>query len=520
VTSDESRTQGEPVTDATERQDPAEPEVAGLDVVGLDVVGLDVTGPDMAGPEMAGPEMAGPEMAGPDARGAEDGPTGQAASGDRVATLPPRVRRALVEFAADVLGALNDVEVPIGLRKIRNFAPARRARAGSAPLALALERDAGFRLQVARAWRALNPELAAMLDADEVAPALDPVHAAVGTYLCRPEGWTLQLGRRLVVLAEDEQAGGRREQSEADRDGAEALRAALSRARDEAVAAAAARDELEAELSKLRREQRRLRADADRARSATREAERRAAEEQERLNQALAERDELVRLAERQTQEAQEQLAAARRSARDGKSLAEVRTRLLLDTIVDSAAALRRELALPPTAQTPAELVAEQLITPEQAVTVATRGRAGDDPEFLAEVLRLPRAHLLVDGYNVTMEGFGALPLIDQRRLLVDALSTLVTRTSAEITCCFDGAEVEGRTQGLIRGVRVLFSDPGTTADDLIGRLVRAEPEGRVVVVVSSDGEVMAAAVAAGARSFRSTVLLRLLGAGSKDRRR
>lgn len=444
----------------------------------------------------------------------------EAGAGDHIPTLPPPVRRALVEFAAEALGALTEVEVPTGLRKIRNFAPARRARAGSAPLAMALEADPGFRLKVAIAWRRLNPEMAAALAADQVAPALDPVPVAVGAYLCRPEGWKVQLGRQLAVLAADEEAGGRREQAEAERDGSAALRAALARAKEEAVTAGAARIELEEELSKLRREQRRLRADADRARAATREAERRAVQEQERLIAELAERDELVRQSERATQEAQEQLAVARRSARDGKSLAEVRTRLLLDTIVESASALRRELALPPATQTPADLVGEQLITPDPSTTVQARGRAADDPEFLAEVLRLPRAHLLVDGYNVTMEGFGALPLVDQRRLLVDGLSALAARTSAETTCCFDGAEVEGRTQGLVRGVRVLFSDPGTTADDLIGRLVRAEPPGRVVVVVSSDGEVIAAAVAAGARSFRSTVLLRLLGAGLRDRKK
>jgi len=440
---------------------------------------------------------------------------------DQVAPLPPRVRRALVDFAADVLGVLPEADVPAGLRKVRSFAPTRRARAGSAPLLLALDRDSRFRLQVAIAWRKLNPDLVASLDADDVAPAQDPMLVAVGSYLCRPAGWQARLAHQLATITADEEAGERRERAEAGRDASTALRTALTRARDEAAAAGAARTELEEELSKLRREQRRLRADADRARAATRELERRAAQEQERLTAVLAERDELIRQLERQTQEAQEQLALARRSARDGKALAEVRTRLLLDTIVDSASGLRRELALPPTAQTPAELVAEQLIAPEpQTPSVATRGRAADDPEFLAEVLRLPRAHLLVDGYNVTMEGFGGLPLVDQRRLLVDGLSALAARTSAEITCCFDGAEVEGRTQSLVRGVRVLFSDPGTTADDLIGRLVRAEPRGRVLAVISSDAEVIAAAVAAEARSFRSTVLLRLLGTGLRDRKR
>jgi len=440
---------------------------------------------------------------------------------DQVPTLPTPVRRAVVEFAADVLGALTEVEVPTGLRKIRNFAPARRAQAGSAPLAMALERDSGFRLQVAIAWRGLNPELAAMVATGQMAPALDPVLAAVGIYLCRPEHWQEQLSQRLAVIAGEEETSGQRERADADRDESTALRKALIQAQEEAAAAQAAQAELVEELAKLRREQRRLRADADRARAATREVERRAAQEQEALVAALAERGEHVQQSERQAQEAQEQLAVARRSARDGKSLAEVRTRLLLDTIVESASALRRELALPPATQTPAELVAEQLISSEPSTAIVqARGRAGDDPEFLAEVLRLPRTHLLVDGYNVTIEGFGSLPLVDQRRLLIDGLSALAARTSAEITCCFDGAEVEGRTQGLVRGVRVLFSDPGTTADDLIGRLVRAEPPGRVLVVVSSDGEVIASAVAAGARSFRSAVLLRLLGAGLRERKR
>jgi predicted RNA-binding protein with PIN domain len=444
------------------------------------------------------------------------------AQSGQVTTLPPRVRRAVLDLAAEALGALPETEVPPGLRKIRRFAPARRARAGAAPLALALEREPGFRRQVAALWRAADPELAAAVEADELTPTLDPVSAAAGVYLSRPEGWPQRLEIWLNAVTADELAGERRERAEAERDGIATLRADLTRAQEAATAAEAARAELAEELAKLRREQRKLRADADRARSATREAERRAEQEREQLTAALAERDELIRLAERQLVQAQEELAAARRSARDGRSLAEVRTRLLLDTIVDSASGLRRELALPPSAQTPAELVAEQLTggTQPAAVVVPARGRDADDPEFLAEVIRLPRAHLLVDGYNVTKEGFGSLPLVDQRRLLVDGLSALAARTSAEITCCFDGAEVEGRGQGPVRGVRVLFSDPGTTADDLIARLVRAEPPGRVRVVVSSDGEVIASAVGAGARSFRSTVLLRLLGAGVRDRKR
>jgi hypothetical protein len=59
-----------------------------------------------------------------------------------------------------------------------------------------------------------------------------------------------------------------------------------------------------------------------------------------------------------------------------------------------------------------------------------------------------------------------------------------------------------------------LFSGADDSADDLILRLVRAEPVGRVVVVVSSDREVADGARAAGARSVPSTALARLLDRG------
>jgi predicted RNA-binding protein with PIN domain len=62
--------------------------------------------------------------------------------------------------------------------------------------------------------------------------------------------------------------------------------------------------------------------------------------------------------------------------------------------------------------------------------------------------------------------------------------------------------------------VRVLFSEAGTTADELVRRLVRAEPPGRPVVVVSSDNEVVSGVRAAGARAVPATALLRLLARG------
>jgi len=57
------------------------------------------------------------------------------------------------------------------------------------------------------------------------------------------------------------------------------------------------------------------------------------------------------------------------------------------------------------------------------------------------------------------------------------------------------------------RAVRVLFS-VGEIADDLIRRLVRAEPRGRVVVVVTSDQRLGADLEAAGARVVPSATLV------------
>ena len=77
----------------------------------------------------------------------------------------------------------------------------------------------------------------------------------------------------------------------------------------------------------------------------------------------------------------------------------------------------------------------------------------------------------------------------------------------------FDGAQLDAvPAVGVVRGVRVRFSDPGETADTLIGRLVRAEPAGRPVVVVSTDREVADAARRDHAHHADSLALLRLLG--------
>ena len=113
----------------------------------------------------------------------------------------------------------------------------------------------------------------------------------------------------------------------------------------------------------------------------------------------------------------------------------------------------------------------------------------------------------LVDGYNVTKTGFGELTLAEQRERLVTGLLRVASTTGSEVTCCFDGTGTGGRAVAAPRGVRVLFSS-GEIADDLIRRLVAAEPPGRPVVVVTSDRAVADDVEAMGAVSVPSTALL------------
>ncbi len=210
--------------------------------------------------------------------------------------------------------------------------------------------------------------------------------------------------------------------------------------------------------------------------------------------------------------EAEAALEAGRRAVREGRSLEDMRLRLLLDTVLDAAQGLRRELALPPVRERPAdsvEAVSPGAIGPKD---IARRALSEDDPALLDQLLALPQAHLVVDGYNVTKTGYPTMPLEKQRLRLLGGLAALAAQTGAEITCVFDGAELAAPVLlAPPRGVRVLFSKPGETADELIRRLVRAEPPGRPVVVVSADREVADGVARAGARPVASTMLLRRL---------
>jgi predicted RNA-binding protein with PIN domain len=427
--------------------------------------------------------------------------------------LPEPVRQRVVRLASDVLGSLADEDIPVSLRRVARFTHHKRARLAATPIAAALEQDPAFRRRVADNVRAALPELARALEEGSSTPAADPLDVAAVAYVLRPPGWSAH-----VAAADREVAQVRRLARNAEAEDQ------LARLQDQldAVRSAARGDveRLRAELDLTRAEVAGLRGKLSEARGRARVAEESARLANEAMSTVRAEAaaaaaaaDQELRRLRGRLADAEQALEAGRRAARENRSLEESRLRLLLDTIVESAAGLRRELALPPVSVRPADTVAA---VPAEAagrsLPVPGRALSEEDPELLDALLALPQAHLVVDGYNVTKAGYGSLPLEMQRSRLLAGLGALAAQTSAEVTCVFDGADVDARAPvppG--RKVRVLFSPPGSSADDVIRSLVRAEPPGRPVVVVSSDREVADAVRAAGARALPAAALLRRL---------
>jgi predicted RNA-binding protein with PIN domain len=328
-------------------------------------------------------------------------------------------------------------------------------------------------------------------------------------------GWTSYV---LAASAELERAASAQASARAEEELArlhEQIAELRGRGRDDVVRLRSELDAAKEEITTLRRTLRRTRDELAAARAQAQTAEQAAQEAGQAAAQATTAAEGEVRRMRARLAEAEGSVESARRAAREGRSLDDARLRLLLDTVVDAAAGLRRELALPPTELRPADVVAA--VRPEDlgARDVASRAWAADDPGLLDQLLALPQVHLVVDGYNVTKTGFGDLPLETQRRRLLSGLGAVAAQTGAEVTCCFDGAALDSRVVASApRGVRVLFSSPGETADELIRRLVRAEPGGRPVVVVSSDREVADGVRRAGARPVAAAALLRRLGRG------
>lgn len=426
--------------------------------------------------------------------------------------LPEGVRRRVVALVADAFGGLTVTELPAQLRQYARFTPSRRAKFAGNAMAAALESDTLFRQRIGERLRESQPELTAAVEAGAPPAAADPVDVAAAAYVLRPVGWV-----KLVAAAGEEV-----QRADAERADEESRRE-LERLREEL---AQARTQTKSETERLRGELDAARKEADalqrKLRSALSEvkrgeaAVRRGKAETETVRTEAAAR---ISAAESETRrlrarlgEAEASVEASRRAAREGRSVEDMRLRLLLDTVLDAARGLRRELALPPSSIRPADSVDAVEPGAMSPKDIAARALSDTDPALLDQLLALPQAHLIVDGYNVTKTGYPQLPLEKQRLRLLGGLAVLAAQSGAEMTCVFDGAELAAPVLlAPPRGVRVLFSKPGVTADELIRQLARAEPPGRPVVVVSTDREVADGVAKAGARPVASVLLLKRL---------
>lgn len=448
----------------------------------------------------ATPDGAHPE---PDGGASTPNPTGAPAVD--WGRLPDAVRARLADVAATALGGMPEKEVPVPLRRLARFTPAKRAKLGGPALTAELSTSALFRSSVVAWWSEHRP--------GELTAADDPLTAAAAAVLVGDAAAAdavaaaAHRGDVVELRAERDAALSRVDKLTVE---LERLRGDLGEAREHARTAGEQRD---VEYQQLRRrvseQGAKLRAALD-ARIAADEtvAELRRAGDAE-LAAAHAERDrerERADAERRRADRAGTEVAAARQAAREARSSDEVRLGLLIDTLGGAVAGLRRELSLGGGGKRPADLVTG-------AAPVAGGGPV-DGPAALDGLLAVPTVHVIVDGYNVSKTGYPELPLADQRTRLVGQLAALAARTGVEVTVVFDGAGVIAAPIRGSRGVRVLFSDAGVIADDVIRALVAAEPHGRPVLVATSDQAVVRSVQRRGAYTLPSAALLVRMGRG------
>ena len=398
--------------------------------------------------------------------------------------LPEAVRSRLVTLVAASLGDV--APLPAALKQVAGFAPARRARLGASAIMTELERDEELRERVA-----VQVGTRATDETNDVAAL---------AWLERSEGWEDAVRRAAERVppksGPDQQEREQRLRERADE--AERTLREQRRLHKEAV------DALKAEVATLRRT---LGETRTRERAAREEAE----AERARADEGLTRAERELRGLRAQLAKLEEQAGEHRRQARSDRDEVTVRARLLLETLNDAAVGLRRELGLPTVSGNPGDRVEAELAEHGTREPTSTGSLPSNSPALLEQYLALPRARLVIDGYNVTKSTWPTLSLEAQRTRLLTLLPGLVARTSAETTVVFDAAGSDTRpVVAAPRGVKVLFSPVGVIADDVIRDLVAAEPSGRVVVVVTEDRELADDVRRAGARVVAPGALTRV----------
>jgi predicted RNA-binding protein with PIN domain len=428
--------------------------------------------------------------------------------------LPEPVRQRVIALTAAVLSGVPQDELPVPLRKVAKFAPNRRARMGGPVIAAHLTADPVFRHRISQRVIADAADLGDAVVEGVSPAAADPVEVAAMAYLARPKGWRdLVEAAETAIRAEADSAAVTSALREAEQ---RALRAEHDRAMAR-VEVEKLRDELAKahhELSGVREESRANAKALREAQAALKKATDSLSAEKGRLAKSAADHEAELRRLRGKLAGAEASTSSVRQEARQQRAMDEARLWLLLETIGQAAVGLRRELALDPATILPADVVEEDFAERPAGSGPSARAQSQDDPGRLDQLLGLPKVHLIVDGYNVTKRGYPEISLEQQRSRLISALGGLAAQTRVEVTCVFDGAEKVHGLPPNPRGVRVLFSRKGESADELVRRLVRAEPPGRPIVVISSDREVADGVRRHGAYPMAADSLLRRLARG------
>ncbi|THV39482.1 NYN domain-containing protein [Glycomyces buryatensis] len=437
----------------------------------------------------------------------DDGPRPKSGNEDGPAAvfLTDPVRRKTIEIAAAAMPGLAAPRVPARLRKYLKFSPTKRAKLARGDLAAELTDNDDFRAGLAEVLQGTDSSLVRAIDAgEELSPMADPGEVAALAYLLRPGGWQELVATATEAIGEEPEPAPAAEPDESASKRAAAAEKENQKLREALADQRAAAARLQEDLRRSRKD---LREAAERADKAANDL----AAERGRIKQADTQRRSERRRLESEMDSLRAQLEEARRSDRESDRLYSTRLWLLLETLSGTATGLRRELGLEPAAERPADYVAEQRSAdPEERLAEGSRGLAQTDPQRLDHLLSLPNPHLIVDGYNVTISAWGeTLTLEQQRNRLVQGLGAVAAATNAEVTVVFDGADAIFGAKPSARGVRVLFSAKGQIADDVVVDLARVEPEGRVVIVVSSDQEVVDRARRHGAYPVPSPLLVK-----------
>ncbi len=444
--------------------------------------------------------------------------------------VPDALLGPVLEDAADVLRSLDSADVPGLLRPVHGFD--RRgllAGPGRRQLFRALTHDDGFRARVVERFCARD-EVRAILDDWQIDRAFACIDAsdarrdlpllASALWAARPQGAEFALG--LLVARADEL---QRARDEADEERSTAR--ALAEVEEGRRRAAAARMEAEAEVARLtdalQKERSTRRRREDDARADATSARREVEELQERLDASTALVDEermRAARAEKRAAALQEDVKrlrseleraharAAELPATDARALADVAA--AAEQIASTLRAIeRRADSRPPAGKEPP--------APRRAPVGRARpplppGVAFDSPEGIDAMVRGENVLLVVDGYNVTKRAWGDATPADQRERLGIGVTALHRRAGCGVLVVFDG-DGSGVAHPVIRrgGVRVVFSDAGEQADDVIVREVGLLPKRVPIVVVSSDAWIREQVEAEGAVVVGADAFLRVL---------